>query len=975
MNLIDIIRKSSPNIRNNELICKSFGIEKGEKDISKLVKKIVMVTRNGRTFQQTVYVSPETGEKEETPVGEELSPEVKGMEIKKYSEKALLITGDTYVNIDTLKKIKNDIGVGSFNQVLKGWVFPIKFLDTILGYIWSDLREKGEDEKADAVQNQKNAGLNEGDSTNIQGIDGTVNKNVSDHTGTKYNVTLNDGTKLEGVDEKVMDKSPEKDDKKISEIINNTSPESRIKSEKQLYGLKPIENIHQYSLQEYMKMHGLSQDDIDKVINAFKNPKTKGEAQKRAGSGGSKGEYVKGQIDGLTKRQLIGKLVYQHYQAVKKAIENGEELKPDILELYSDLKESYSKKRQAMSEETKRKISEALKKNKVEEKTLEQAAKEFIDNLSQKDIDEIKNAFVNAKNDLVKQEQSELANLLKEKDENQKLYYDLQRQSKETEDYSKKNELQKQVMDLNPKLRALTIKINNQQNKVQALNNGGDLISFKDKVGLEHKDIADFRKIRTTDIYYDVDNILNTSKPIFIPDINEDKFRMKGYTLDAIRVDKDTYMVSTQGHSEKGESLGYDYKSGENKYTGYSSENSGYVMLTLDQLVLTNDYYITKQKGKYKESADKRNQRQIDYWNSFDEKKKIMYYNQRNFYEGIPVKIKKQISKENWEKLSVQEKEKLYIPVKKYNPEKLKNVLETGHMWTSFHTMYERFVDPTATRYLKNGTKLKLGQEVAGSYGHPIVFKEWNNFSEMLNWKLSDIKIQREMESDIRKAALETSFGLSNTNDSLKSQYGILVKRQNGENIKPQEIEQLKTAWEGIQKSFGTLLQSANSDNLKLSHSGNKHIFASKAVGMYIPKMKTIAVSNKFGEDQLGFTLGHEVSHWIDNTLGEENGKRYASDDYESTAGQIAITFRRGMNAKSDSSYTNETTECFARALEQYHAIESYGEDALMAKQGKYFASEDYVSKSVYENQLKPLIQQFLQENKEILKSLEFSVL
>ena len=35
--------------------------------------------------------------------------------------------------------------------------------------------------------------------------------------------------------------------------------------------------------------------------------------------------------------------------------------------------------------------------------------------------------------------------------------------------------------------------------------------------------------------------------------------------------------------------------------------------------------------------------------------------------------------------------------------------------------------------------------------------------------------------------------------------------------------------------------------------------------------MKTIAISNKFGEDQFGFTLGHETAHWLDNTLGEKN--------------------------------------------------------------------------------------------------------
>ena len=138
--------------------------------------------------------------------------------------------------------------------------------------------------------------------------------------------------------------------------------------------------------------------------------------------------------------------------------------------------------------------------------------------------------------------------------------------------------------------------------------------------------------------------------------------------------------------------------------------------------------------------------------------------------------------------------------------------------------------------------------------------------------------------------------------------------------------------------------------------------------------MKTIAVSNKFGEDQFGFTLGHETAHWIDNTLGEKLGKRFASDDFESTAGQIAIAFRKSLNEKSGSDYTNSTIECFARALEQYHAIETKGEGAEMAKMGRYFASKDYAPKEKYESSIKPLIKQFLEENKDILKSLNYNL-
>ena len=66
------------------------------------------MTRDGKTFKQTVYVKP-SGEETEIPVGGEVTPEVKGMNIERYSEKALIIRGDTYVNIDKLREIKKEM--------------------------------------------------------------------------------------------------------------------------------------------------------------------------------------------------------------------------------------------------------------------------------------------------------------------------------------------------------------------------------------------------------------------------------------------------------------------------------------------------------------------------------------------------------------------------------------------------------------------------------------------------------------------------------------------------------------------------------------------------------------------------------------------------------------------------------------------------------------------------------------------------
>jgi hypothetical protein len=155
-------------------------------------------------------------------------------------------------------------------------------------------------------------------------------------------------------------------------------------------------------------------------------------------------------------------------------------------------------------------------------------------------------------------------------------------------------------------------------------------------------------------------------------------------------------------------------------------------------------------------------------------------------------------------------------------------------------------------------------------------------------------------------------------------------------------------------------------------------MYASTAIGVYVPRMKAIGVTAKLGEDQFGFTMGHEVAHWIDNNVGKSKGKRHASDDYESTAGQIATTFRKEMNQASDSKYLNATHECFARAFEMYNAITTKGVDAIRGNEKKgemYVNSPAYVSFSTYKEKIEPLIKQFLEENKEILKSIGIDIL
>jgi hypothetical protein len=224
--------------------------------------------------------------------------------------------------------------------------------------------------------------------------------------------------------------------------------------------------------------------------------------------------------------------------------------------------------------------------------------------------------------------------------------------------------------------------------------------------------------------------------------------------------------------------------------------------------------------------------------------------------------------------------------------------------------------------------------------------------------------------------AFETSFGESNTSIALKEKYGILIKRQNGEQIKPIEQNQIETAFSEIEKVYGNLKNIALKKNLKISHTGKKMVFSqSKAIGLYIPSMGTVSVSDKYGDKEFKSVMAHELAHFIDNYVGELIGKMNSSDDYESTAGILAFTFRNNMNKPKhlQNDYINATQECFARALQQYFGIEHFGEEADISYSYKQldktiplFNSDNYVNKDKYYSEIKPLIEKFLQENKDI---------
>jgi hypothetical protein len=240
----------------------------------------------------------------------------------------------------------------------------------------------------------------------------------------------------------------------------------------------------------------------------------------------------------------------------------------------------------------------------------------------------------------------------------------------------------------------------------------------------------------------------------------------------------------------------------------------------------------------------------------------------------------------------------------------------------------------------------------------------WDMYKEIrqdLKQKTEDMEIQIEEYENTHAKGRETAYGDAGVKNNLLDEYGVKVKRQNGSEITDQEIEEIKDAIETVYSAFGDRSSMAKNFGLKISHSGDVLMHARKAVGLFIPRMKAIGVSAKYGDDEFGFTLSHEWGHFMDYYVGDKNGKHYVSDDPDHIAGKIAETFRKNMKNSQKSKYQTRTCECFARAMEQYWGV----------KIGKPLNNMmgNHPTDEVFKEKVMPLIDQFLTENNELLKA------
>ena len=393
-----------------------------------------------------------------------------------------------------------------------------------------------------------------------------------------------------------MEKSAETDDNKIREAMSGAKPETRGKVEKKIFGIQPVADLHNYTLVDYMKMHGLTDEDIQAAVKMIGG---KGGSKKSSGGGGKRSDASKkvGKDEALTKRQLAMKLIRRHYQAVKEALDAGINVSDNILSVYPDLAQNRQKPgsktddskeekpRKPMSEETKKKISDALKQNKPEEvkeeKKVEDGDSAEIGKIAK--IIAEKTASIQKLNSELK----ELGNipwrdLTPQQNDRKSTLRELLRRERTI--LSVQNEL----------LRNLEQKIHHKAASIESK-------EFTSPAGTK-VNALDFTAIDHTQILFPKQNeILDRERPTYIPAVDEKKLAAAGYTLPFVQIGPDQFLVDLD--NVRGTMMGASQVS--------TPPNRKYAVMTLDLYTTTLEYYKQKGKAEMKLSV-KKDQERLD---------------------------------------------------------------------------------------------------------------------------------------------------------------------------------------------------------------------------------------------------------------------------------------------------------------------------------------------------------------------------
>ena len=216
---------------------------------------------------------------------------------------------------------------------------------------------------------------------------------------------------------------------------------------------------------------------------------------------------------------------------------------------------------------------------------------------------------------------------------------------------------------------------------------------------------------------------------------------------------------------------------------------------------------------------------------------------------------------------------------------------------------------------------------------------------------LNDIDLNTiDIDSSYSKGE-ETSYGDTNLNFDLVKTHSVRVKRQDGSEIQPEQVNEIKKDLDLLFKTFGDLRPLFKSFNLKISHADNMHMFCRKSIGLFNPHFHCISINNTMTSR----VLAHETAHFLDYVTGQKENRRYLSEKSGTLHHEIAVKFRDNMKVAQKQGYLTRTTECFARAFEMFFSLEN-----------KVFNNFDGTFPRIefFDKTIKPLIKKFINKLK-----------
>lgn len=246
-----------------------------------------------------------------------------------------------------------------------------------------------------------------------------------------------------------------------------------------------------------------------------------------------------------------------------------------------------------------------------------------------------------------------------------------------------------------------------------------------------------------------------------------------------------------------------------------------------------------------------------------------------------------------------------------------------------------------------------------------------------LAYRAADLKSYHEdYESSFQKGR-ETSYGEKNSSPVLKDKHGVLIKRQNGEALTPDDIEALDDVMQTVNEVYGDQKEKYSTFGLRVSYSGDKRMHARKYSGLFDRRYGTIGISDVRNRHS---TAIHEFAHFHDHVNRKTGYSTYASHDPGTAEGEIAEAYRKALPGYGGDveNYWFRSHECFARAIQQYYEAKTFpnyysnakrGGNNLLPDYGDY--SDYYSEKTRFESDVLPLIEKWLNKNKSVKKSLD----